>query len=147
MADPVVIGAMLTHFGFRSWFWACRPSLIVAIPGGFLVAIQAAAITAGIGGVAGSLSTAAGQKKGGRLVERLLSATDPELTAMAGAVVYRTEDLESITCKRLVFGTNPDFVITKKNGSRQKYGLANALAFDGVVAALRSCYGDLVQQP
>jgi hypothetical protein len=42
MADPVVIGAMPTHFGLRSWFWACRPSMIAAVPGGFWVAIRLA---------------------------------------------------------------------------------------------------------
>jgi hypothetical protein len=61
--------------------------MIVAVPGGFWVAIQAASITAGIGGVAGSLATAPGQKKGGRLVEQILAATDQELLGMTGAVV------------------------------------------------------------
>jgi hypothetical protein len=145
MADGVVIGAMLTHFGLRSWFWVCRPAKIVAVPGGLRVAIQAAAITAGIGG-AGSLSTAPGEKKGARLVEQLLSASDEELIAMPGAIVYPREDLESITCKRVMLGTNPDFVIALKDGSRRKYGLANAIAFDGVVAALKECYGELVEE-
>jgi hypothetical protein len=146
MAEPVVIGAMLTSFGLKSWFWACRPSRIVAVPGGFWVAIQAASITAGIGGVAASLTTAPGQKKGARIVEQLLAATDEELLAMPGAVAYRIDDLEAIECKRPLVATNPDFVIVRNDGSRQKYGLANAIAFDAVVTALRDYYGDLVQQ-
>jgi hypothetical protein len=121
--------------------------MIVAVPGGFWVALQAASITAGIGGVAASLTTAPGQKKGARIVEQVLSATDQDLLAMSGAVVYRIDDLEAIECKRPLVATNPDFVIVRNDGSRQKYGLANASAFDGVVAALQDCYGDLVQQP
>jgi hypothetical protein len=138
---------MLTGFGMRSWFWACRPSMLVAVPGGFWVAIQAASITAGIGGVAGSLTTAPGQKTGGRLVEQLVSASDQELLAMSGAVVYRIEDVEAIECKQPKLATNPDFIIVRNDGTRQKYGLANAIAVEGVVAALRDCYGDLIQQP
>jgi len=111
------------------------------------VAIQAASITAGIGGVAASLTTAPGQKKGGRLVEQLFAATDEELMAMPGAVVYPIDDLEAIECKRPMLATNPDFVIVRRDGSRQKYGRASAIAFDGVVAGLRDCYGKLVQQP
>lgn len=145
MGEPLVIGPMITSFGFRSWYWACRPSMLVAVPGGFWIAIGAAMMTGGIGGVVGGLGTAAGQKKGGKLVDRLLSANDEELAAMAGAVVYRISELRSISCKRLVFGTNPDFVVSTTGGPDQKYGLGNALAFDVVVDALRGCYGELVQ--
>jgi hypothetical protein len=147
MGEPVVIGPLITAFGFRSWYWACRPSMLVAIPGGFWVAIRAAMMTGGIGGVVGGLGKAAGEKKGGQLVERLLSASDEELTSMRGAVVYRIPELQSITCKRLVLGTNPDFVVTTSDGRSEKYGLGNALAFDEVVGALRGCYGELVQTP
>ena len=52
-----------------------------------------------------------------------------------------------IVCKRPLLATNPDFIVTTKGGTRQKYGLAHALTFDAVVEALRGCYGDLVQQP
>src|SRR5262245_20305389 len=147
MGEPVVIGPMITAFGCRSWFWACRPSMLVAVPGGFWVAIQAAMTTGGIGGVVGGLGTAVGQKKGGRLVERLQFASDEELATMAGAVVHRISELKSITCKRVLLGTNPDFVITTTDDRSKKYGLANALAFDAVVNALRGCYGELVQTP
>jgi hypothetical protein len=66
---------------------------------------------------------------------------------MYGAVVYRIEGLEAIECKRPLLATNPDFIIVRNDGTCVKYGLANAIAFDGVVAALRDCYGDLIQQP
>jgi hypothetical protein len=121
--------------------------MLVAVPGGFWVAIKAAIMTGGIGGVVGGLAMAPGQKKGGRLVERLQAASDEELGTMAGAVVYRVPELKSIECKRVVLGTNPDFVVTTTDGRRTKYGLGNALAFDAVVDALRSCYGELVQRP
>jgi hypothetical protein len=147
MGDPVVIGPMITAFGFRSWYWACRPSVLVAVPGGFWVAIQAALTTGGIGGVVGGLGTAVGQAKGGRSVERLQSASDEDLARIAGAVVYRVAELKSIACKRVVLGTNPDFIITTTDGRSTKYGLGNALAFDAIVNALRGCYGELVQSP
>jgi hypothetical protein len=147
MSEAIVIGPMITAFGFRSWYWACRPSMLVAVPGGFWVAIRAAMMTGGIGGVVGGLGMAAGEKTGGKLVERLQSAPDEELARMAGAVVYRLSEIESIACKRLVLGTNPDFVVTTRDGTSKKYGLGNALAFDAVVDALRGCYGELVQRP
>jgi hypothetical protein len=46
-----------------------------------------------------------------------------------------------------MLATNPDFVIARNDGNRQKFGLANAIAFDGVASALRDCYGELVQEP
>ncbi|HEY7153252.1 MAG TPA: hypothetical protein VH575_04760 [Gemmataceae bacterium] len=145
MAEPIVIGPMITAFGMRSWYWACRPSLLVAVPGGFWVAIRTAMMTGGIGGVVGGLGMAAGAKTGGRLVERIQSAPDEELARMAGAVVYRIAEVQSIACKKVVLGTNPDFVVTTTDGTSKKYGLGNALAFDAVVDALRNCYGELIQ--
>lgn len=147
MGETVIIGPMITAFGFRSWYWACRPPMLVAVPGGFWLAIQAAMMTGGIGGVVGGLGMAVGQKTGGRLVNRLQSASEDELARIGGAVVYRTADLEGIVCKRVVLGTNPDFVVTTKDGKRTKYGLGNAAAFDAVVDALRGCYGELIQRP
>jgi hypothetical protein len=97
-------------------------------------------------GLIGGLAEMPGRAKGNRLTARLMSATDEELATMAGAAVYRTGDLASIACKRVVLGTNPDFVVTTKDGRIQKYGLANALNFDAVVSALRERYGDVVQQ-
>ena len=146
MAESVVIGPMLTAFGFRSWYWACRPSQLVAVPAGFWVAV-AASMPGARGGLVGALAEMPGGVKGNKLTARLFSATDEQLPAMPGAVVYKAEVVEAITCKRLVLGTNPDFVVTMKDGHRQKYGLANPLDFDAVVNALRECYGDLVQRP
>lgn len=147
MSEPVVIGPMITAFGFKSWYWACRPGLIVAVPGGFWMAIRAAMMTGGIGGVVGGLGQAVGEKKGGQLADRLLSASDEELMKLPGAVVYRTAELESITCKRIVLGTNPDFIVTTADGKRTKYGLGNALAFDAVMGELSDRYGELVKTP
>jgi hypothetical protein len=144
MAESVIIGPMLTAFGFRSWYWACRASQLVAVPAGFWVAVSAS-MPGATGGLVGGLAEMPGRVKGNKLTARLLSATDEELAAMAGVVVYKTEELASITCKRLVLGTNPDFVVTTRAGHGQKYGLANPLDFDAVVNALRECYGDLVQ--
>jgi hypothetical protein len=107
MGESVVIGPMLTAFGFRSWYWACRPSQLVAVPAGFWVAISAS-MPGATGGLVGGLAEIPGRVKGNKLTERLLSATDEQLAAMAGAVVYKTEDMASISCKRLVLGTNPD---------------------------------------
>ena len=146
MAESVVIGPMLTAFGFRSWYWACRPSQLVTVPAGFWVAV-AASMPGARGGLVGALAEMPGGVKGNKLTARLFSATDEQLPAMPGAVVYKAEDVEAITCKRLVLGTNPDFVVTMKDGHRQKYGLANPLDFDAVVNALRGCYGSLVQPP
>jgi hypothetical protein len=145
MGDGIVIGPMLTAFGFRSWYWACRPSQLVAVPAGFWVAVSAS-MPGATGGLAGGLAEMPGHIKGNKLTARLLSATDEQLAAMAGAVVYKAEELDSIACKRLVLGTNPDFVVATKDGRRQKYGLANPLDFDAVVDALRGCYGALVQR-
>jgi hypothetical protein len=146
MGENVVIGPMLTAFGFRSWYWACRPSQLVAVPAGFWVAV-AASMPGATGGLVGALAEMPGHAKGNKLTARLFSATDEQLPAMPGAVVYKTDDLEAITCKRLVLGTNPDFIVTTKDGRRQKYGLANPLNFDDVVNALRGCYGNLIQPP
>lgn len=147
MSKTVVIGPMLTAFGFRSWYWVCRPSMLVAIPGGFWVAIKTTIIIAGFGGVVADPGTEEVQKAGGPLVKRLQTASGEELVRMAGAVVYRTTDLESIVCKRWVLGTNPDFIVTTTHGKRTKYGLGNVFAFDAVVDALRGCYGERVQGP
>jgi hypothetical protein len=147
MGQGIVVGPMITAFGFRSWFWGCRPSMLVAVPGGFWVAISAATATAGITGVVGAVSAAKGGAKSNKTVSRIQSASDEELAAMPGAVVYRREDLDSIACKRPLVATNPDFVVTTKGGTHKKYGLAHALNFDAVVEALRECYGDLVHQP
>jgi hypothetical protein len=146
MAESVVIGPMLTAFGFRSWYWACRTSRLVAVPGGFWVAV-AASMPGAYGGLVGALAEMPGRVKGNKLTARLFSASDEELAAMPHAVVYNTEDVEAITCKRVVVGTNPDFIVTTKGGQRQKYGLANPLDFSAVVNALRGCYGNLVQAP
>jgi hypothetical protein len=143
MAESVVIGPMLTAFGFRSWYWACRPSGVVAVPAGLWVAVTAS-MPGAYGGLVGALAEMPGHVKGNKLTARLFAATDAELAAMPGAVVYKTEDIESIACKRLALGT-PDFIVTTKDGRRQKYGLANPLNFDAVENALRGCYGDLVQ--
>ena len=145
MAEGVVIGPMLTAFGFRSWYWACRPSQLVAVPAGFWVAVTAS-MPGAYGGLVGALAGMPGHVKGNKLTARLFAAADGELAAMPGAVVYRTENVEAIACKRLTLGT-PDFIVTTKDGHRQKYGLANPLDFDAVVNALRGCYGDLVQKP
>ena len=147
MSQGIVIGPMITAFGFRSWFWGCRPSMLVAVPGGFWVAISAATATAGITGVVGAAAAVKGETKGNKTVSRIQSATDEELAAMSGAVVYRRSDLESIVCKRPLVATNPDFIVTTKEGTSTKYGLAHALAFDAVGEALRELYGDLVQRP
>jgi hypothetical protein len=146
MAERVVIGPMLTAFGFRSWYWACRASGLVAVPAGFWVAVSAA-MPGATGGLIGGLLEMPGHIKGNKLTARLLSATDEQLAAMPGAVVCKTEDLASISCKRLVLGTNPDFIVATKAGQCQKYGLANPLNFDAVVNALTECYGDLVERP
>jgi hypothetical protein len=98
------------------------------------------------GGLVGALAGMPGQVKGNKLTARLFAATDDELTAMPRAIVYKTEDVESIIYKRLTLGT-PDFIVTTKDGRRRKYGLANPLDFDAVVNALRVCYGDLVRKP
>ena len=145
MADSVVIGPMLTAFGFRSWYWVCRPSQLVAVPAGFWVAV-AASMPGAYGGLVGALAEMPGHVKGNKLTARLFAATDDELAAMPGAVVYKREDVETITYKRLTLGT-PDFIVSTKDGRRQKYGLANPLDFDAVVNALRGCYGDLVRKP
>jgi hypothetical protein len=147
MSQGIVIGPMISAFGFRSWFWGCRPSTLVAVPGGFWVAISAATATGGITGVVGAVSAVKGGTKGNKTVNRIQSASDEELVAMAGAVVYHRDDLESIICKRPLVATNPDFIVTTKGGTRMKYGLAHALTFDAVVEVLRECYGDLVQRP
>lgn len=41
MPENVVIGPLLTAFGFRSWYWVCRPDRLIAVPGGFWVAVMA----------------------------------------------------------------------------------------------------------
>ena len=146
MAESVLIGPMLTAFGFRSWYWACRASQLVAVPAGFWVAVSAS-MPGATGGLVGGLVEMPGRIKGNKLTARLQTATDEELAAMAGAVVYKTGDLTSITCKRVVLGTNPDFIVATKAGQSLKYGLAHPLDFDAVVSALRECYGDLVQRP
>jgi hypothetical protein len=146
MANSVVIGPMLTAFGFRSWYWACRASQLVAVPAGFWVAVGAS-MPGATGGLVGGLLEMPGHIKGNKLTARLSSATDEELAAMAGAVVYKADELASISCKRLVLGTNPDFIVATKAGRRQKYGLANPLDFGAVVNALTECYGDLVERP
>ena len=145
MGNGVVIGPMLTAFGFRSCYWACRASQLVAVPAGFWVTVSAS-MPGAYAGLIGGLAGLPGHIKGNKLTARLLSATDEELAAMAGAVVYKTEDLTSIACKRVMLG-HPDLVVATKDGHSQKYGLANPLNFDAVVNALRECYGDLVQQP
>lgn len=147
MSEGIVIGPMISAFGFRSWFWGCRPSVLVAVPGGFWVAVSAATATGGITGVVGAVAAAKGGTKGNTTVKRIQSATDEELVAIAGAAVYRRDDLESIVCKRPLLATNPDMIVTTKGGTRMKYGLAHALTFDPVVEALRECYGDLVRRP
>jgi hypothetical protein len=144
MGESVVIGPMLTAFGFRSWYWTSRPSRLVAVPAGFWVAV-AAAMPGATGRLVGGLAEMPGHVKRNKLTSRLFSATDEQLQAMPGAVVYKAEDVDAITCKRLVVGTNPDFIVTTKDGRRQKDGLANPLDFDAVVNALRDCYGNLVQ--
>lgn len=83
----------------------------------------------------------------GKLVERLQAASDEELTAMPGAVVYTVEDLQSSVCKRVPIGAHPDIIVTTTDGKRKKYGLGNGMAFDAVADALRGCYGGLVQRP
>jgi hypothetical protein len=138
---------MVTALGCRSWFWVCRPSMIVAVPGGFWVTIQVATMVGGFTGVAGALLESPGATKGKALVEGLLAASDEELQARTGAIVYRVADLLAIECKRPLLATHPDFVACTKDGERKKYGLGNSLAFDRVVEALRCCYGDLVQRP
>jgi hypothetical protein len=145
MGESVVIGPMLTAFGFRSWYWACRTSQLVAVPAGFWVAV-AASMPGAYGGLIGGLAEVPGRIKGNKLTAAIQSATDEELAAMAGAVVYKTEDLASITCKRVVLGTHPDFIVATKAGLRLKYGLAHPLNFDAVVNALQECYGDLVHR-
>jgi hypothetical protein len=145
MGESVVIGPMLTAFGFRSWYWACRASQLVAVPAGFWVAVSAS-MPGATGGLVGGLVEMPGFIKSNKLTARLLSATDAQLAAMAGAVVYKPEDLASITCKRMVLGSNPDFVVATKAGHRQKYGLANPLNFDAVVNTLAECYGELVER-
>ncbi|HVS35408.1 MAG TPA: hypothetical protein VMS17_07470 [Gemmataceae bacterium] len=142
MAENVVIGPMLTASGFRSWYWACRATHLVAVPAGFWAAVAAA-----MPGAYGGLAEMPGRVKGNKLTTRLAAASEEELAATAGAVVYQTADLASIACKRVVFGTNPDFIVSTKAGRSQKYGLAHPLNFDAVVNALRECCGDLVQQP
>ena len=96
------------------------------------------------GGLIGGLAEMPGRGKGNQLTDQLLAASEEELNAMSGAVVYGVDDLDSITCKRLVMGTNPDFVVLTRNGQRQKYGLANPLDYDAVVEALRGLYGNRV---
>lgn len=147
MAEAAVIGPMITAFGFRSWYWACRPAMLVAVPGGFWLALRVGMATAGISGAVGALAATAGQNKARKLVERLESASDGELMEMPGAVIYPASELESIVCKRVVLGTNPDFIVTTKDGRRKKYGLGYTLAFDAAAEALRRCYGDVVQGP
>ena len=93
MGQGIVIGPMITEFGFRSWFWGCRPSMLVAVPGGFWVAIGAATATAGITGVVGAVAAAKGGTGGNKTVDRIHSATDEALAAMTGTVVYRCQDL------------------------------------------------------
>lgn len=97
------------------------------------------------GGILGGLAELPGRVKGNKLTNRMLAATDDELAAMPGAVVYKIKDIASIKCKRLVLGTNPDFIVETKSGDRQKYGLAKVFDFGAVQKALRECYGDLVQ--
>lgn len=147
MAGNLVVGPLLTAFGARSWFWACRPSLIVAVPGGFWATIQAAVMTSGVGGAAGALALAPGMKKGGVLARRLESASDAELQALPGAAVYPVADVTVIECRRVLLGTSPDVIVCTRDGGRTKYGLANALALDALADALRGCYGELVQGP
>src|SRR5262249_42957300 len=101
---------MLTAFGFRSWYWACRPSQLVAVPAGFGVAVSAS-MPGATGGLVGGLVEMPGRIKGNKLTARLQAATDEELAAMGGAVVHKTADLATITCKRVVLGTNPDFIV------------------------------------
>jgi hypothetical protein len=143
MSENVVIGPMLTAFGFKSWYWVCRPSQLVAVPGGLWVAVSAS-MPGAYGGLIGGLVEMPGRAKGNKLTERLRSATDEELAAMSGAIVYKTADLASITCKKVVIGTNPDMIVATKDDRRLKYGLANPRDFDAVVNALREVYGDLV---
>jgi hypothetical protein len=140
----LVIGPMLTAFGFRSWYWAARPTRLVAVPGGFWVAV-AAAMPGASGGILGGLAEAPGRVKGSSLANRLLAATDDELIALPGAVVYPLDEMAAIVCKRFVLGTNPDFVVETKSGKRHKYGLANVFDFDGVLTALRGQYGEIVK--
>ena len=147
MGEHVVAGPFITSFGFRGWYWACRPSLLVAVPAGFWVTAQVAVLGSGTGGVIGGTVAGVGLTKGGKLVERLQTISDEQLAGMSGAVLYKPAELESIKCKRFVFGTNPDFVLTKVGGKRTKYGLGNPLAFVAVLASLQECYDDLVQGP
>ena len=146
MGAGVVVGPMVTAYGCRSWYWACRPSMIVAVPAGFWVTIQVATLVGGFTGVSGALMEAPGDKKGSALAEGLLAASDEELQARSGALVYRIADLAAIECKRPLLATHPDFVVCTKGGDRKKYGLGNPLAFDRVFETLRDCYGDLVQR-
>jgi hypothetical protein len=145
MGENVVIGPMLTAYGFRSWYWVCRPTQLVAVRAGFWVAV-AASMPGAYGGLVGALAGMPGHVKGNKLTARLFTATDEQLAAMPRAVVYEREDVEAINYKRLTLGT-PDFIVITKSGRREKYGLANPLDFDAVVNALRGCYGDLVQKP
>ena len=145
MGENVVIGTMLTAYGFRSWYWVCRPTQLVAVRAGFWVAV-AASMPGAYGGLVGALAGMPGQVKGNKLTARLVAATDDELAAMSRAIVYKTEDVESSIYKRPTLGTL-DLIVTTKDGRRQKYGLANPLDFDAVVNALRDRYGDLVRKP
>src|SRR5262245_12641822 len=94
MAENVVIGPMLTAYGFRSWYWVCRPTQLVAVRAGFWVAV-AASMPGAYGGLVGALAGMPGHVKGNKLTARLFTATDEHLAEMPRAVVYKREDVEA----------------------------------------------------
>jgi hypothetical protein len=145
MADRLVLGPFFTNGGFKTWFWACCPNRIVAVPGGFWVTIRAA-MFGFLGGLIGGIAHVAGQKKGNKVVDRLVSATEEELANEAGCIVYPLDELASIVCKRPRLG-NPELIVNRHDGTRRVHGVPNPLEFDAIVKVLQEHYGELVQRP
>jgi hypothetical protein len=142
MDNTLVIGPLVSGFGFRSWFWVCRPEQIVAVPAGFWVAMHCATVE-GIGGVFTAPPGGAQLSTDLKLVPDLFEMSDRELREYSRARVYRLQDIESIKCQPVLVGHHPNVVIVEVGGPKTKFGLANAKALPAVRAALQEAYGEL----
>jgi hypothetical protein len=144
MADRLVIGPLLTHGGFKTWFLACCATKIVAVPGGFWVTLRASLFGMPYGLIGGVVAALTHNKRNRGRIDQLVVATEPELDAEPGRVEYPVQELASITCTRLALG-HPEVILKRKDGTRRIHGMPNPLEFHAIANALRERYPDLAQ--
>ena len=143
MNKRLVVGPLFSHWGFRSWLWACTPDQIVSVPAGIWTTIEIGLVNSGHGGAL--VTSMQGTARQARLVERLESESDRELVAERSCRIYCVAELDSLICKRPWFGS-PDVILRFQDGRPSKYGVAHPFAFDAILLALTDLYGDLVNR-